>query len=82
MSCQKKTKKPQGKPWYKSKTVWVNVATVVAAMLTGIEQYLSVLAPVIDPMVMPWLLVGVGVVNIVLRAITTEGITGVTGTES
>lgn len=82
MTCQKQTKKPQGKPWYKSKTVWANVATVVAAMLTAVEQYLSVLSPVIDPVIFPWVLAGVGVVNIVLRAITTEGITGVTGTES
>lgn len=78
--CNQKTK-PQGKPWYKSKTVWVNVATVVAAMATGIETMLPTLAPVIDPVVMPWILVGVGVVNIALRAITEEGITGV-GTES
>jgi hypothetical protein len=72
--------KPKAKPWYKSKTVWANVATIVAAMLTGLEQLLPVLTPVISASVMPWVLVGVGVLNIGLRMVTTEGIEGVAGT--
>lgn len=76
---QLKKLKPS-KPWYKSKTVWANVATVVAGLLTAVEQFLPVLIPVISPVVMPWVLFGVGVLNIGLRLITTEGIDGATGT--
>ncbi len=70
------------KPWYKSKTIWANVVTVIAAMLTGLEQMLPTLAPVLAPAVLPWVLVGVGVLNIGLRMVTKEGITSVRGTAS
>lgn len=82
MSRKPRPEKKQAKPWYKSKTVWFNVATVVAAVLTGIESMLNVLAPVVSPVVMPWILFGVGLANLVLRTITTEGLTGVTRSES
>lgn len=71
---------PKAKPWYKSKTVWANVATCVAALLTGVEQFLPVLIPVVSPVIMPWVLFGVGVLNIGLRMVTKEGIAGVSGT--
>ena len=77
-----KTLKPPAKPWYKSKTMWANVATCVAAVLTGVEQFLPVLIPVISPVVMPWVLFGVGVLNIGLRMVTTEGIQGAARIES
>lgn len=57
------------KPWYKSKTIWVNVLTILAVLITSVtswpdmQQYGAQLATAL------------AVVNVMLRLITSEGIT-------
>lgn len=62
------------KHWYQSKTIWANVFTILTGVAAGISTLLPTLAPVIDPSTMPWVMFGVGVMNIGLRLITTEGL--------
>ena len=56
------------KPWYESKTIWVNVLTVVAVLITSMtswpdmQQYGAQLATAL------------AVVNVMLRLITSEAI--------
>ena len=56
------------KPWYESKTIWVNVLSVVIVLVTSImawpdmQQYGAQLTTML------------AVVNVVLRLITSEGI--------
>jgi len=66
----------ESKPWYKSKTVWFNVATVVAAGTGFIVGNPAAILPFIpEAWSAPAALAIVGLVNVVLRAITTTGIT-------
>ena len=57
------------KPWYESKTIWVNVLTLVAVIIASVsnwpelQQYGAQLATAL------------AVVNVCLRLITHEGIT-------
>ena len=55
------------KPWYKSKTNWLNIASVATTILGAIAQVLPSLQGLID--IKTYLLVSaiVGVANIVLR---------------
>ena len=57
------------KPWFKSKTFWVNLFTIVSTIGTVIvdEQLLSD-----NPKVMAWVTVGVAAANIGLRTVTSE----------
>ncbi len=56
------------KPWYESKTIWVNVLTVVIVIVTSMmswpdmQQYGAQLTTML------------AVVNVILRLITSEGI--------
>lgn len=56
------------KPWYESKTIWVNVLTVVIVLVTSMmswpdmQQYGAQLTTTL------------AVVNVILRLITSEGI--------
>jgi uncharacterized membrane protein len=56
------------KPWYESKTIWVNVLTVVIVLVTSMmswpdmQQYGAQLTTML------------AVVNVILRLITSEGI--------
>lgn len=61
---------PKGKPWYKSKTIWVNLTTVIA----GTISLLPGLAGVIPATTLSILLFSLGLLNVVLRVITDEGI--------
>lgn len=60
------------KPWYESKTIWVNVLTLVGVVITSVtawpelQQYGAQLATAL------------AVVNVLLRLITSEGITNAT----
>lgn len=58
------------KPWYKSKTIWVNVLTVLAGMGSVVQLW----TPILDPVIIGVGMSVVGLANIVLRTITTEGI--------
>lgn len=56
------------KHWYESKTIWINILTLLAMVLSAIagwEEFKDIA---------PNLLVGVNVLNIALRFITSEGI--------
>jgi len=59
------------KPWYKSKTVWFNILTIGGALLDATMGLIPTLSSVIAPHIFPWIMFGVGVVNMVLRTITT-----------
>ena len=59
------------KPWFTSKTVWFNILTIGGVALDALVGIMPLVQPVIPLTVYPWIMFGVGVVNIVLRAITT-----------
>ena len=56
------------KPWYESKTIWINVLTILAVLITSVtawpdmQRYGAQLATAL------------AVVNVMLRLITSEGI--------
>jgi hypothetical protein len=58
------------KPWYKSKTMWVNLAT----FFTGVAALLPEVREVVNPDTYTYLLVGIGLINVALRAVTDKGI--------
>ena len=60
------------KPWYRSKTIWLNVSAAVA----GAVQFLPGLKTELDPTVYAYAFFVLSVVNLVLRKVTTEGISG------
>jgi len=62
------------KKWYRSRTVWFNIATVIIAITTGMGELLPILGPVISQQIMTWVLFGVGTLNLILRKLTTSGI--------
>ena len=62
------------KPWYKSKTVWFNFLTIGGAALDGLVGLLPVVQPVIPLELYPWVMFGVGLVNVVLRAVSSSSI--------
>ena len=59
------------KPWHHSRMVWLNVA---ATVLGGLPALLPTLDEMVPKPVMAWAMVGIGVANLVLRALTTETI--------
>lgn len=63
------------KPWFKSKTIWINVSAAVA----GAVQFLPGLKTELDPTVYAYAFFVLSVVNLVLRKVTTEGITTKSG---
>ena len=50
------------KNWWKSKTFWLNVITMVLAVFTLLSEQ-----PFIPPNVLPFVLFAVGVLNLILR---------------
>lgn len=56
------------KRWYKSKTLWVNVLTLVAMVLATLTQWPELAD------VTPQLVYALAIVNVLLRFITTQGI--------
>ena len=55
------------KAWYESKTLWLNVITALIAVLTLLQDN-----PVIPPVAQPYILLVVGVLNVVLRVWFTD----------
>ena len=62
------------KPWWKSKTIWFNLAIVGGAVLSGAVGLLPLLEPLMAPAAYAVIFFVVGVVNVGLRAITEKGI--------
>jgi len=62
------------KPWYKSKTVWFNIVTILGATVDGLVGMLYMVEPFIAPGVYPFIMLTVGLINVVLRAITTQAL--------
>ena len=59
---------PNSKPWYKSKTVWVNVIVMIVGVLT-ILQTSQTLVP---STWLPYFALVVGILNVVLRVWFTD----------
>lgn len=59
------------KPWYTSKTLWVNL---VAAALMALEAGTSLLKPYMTDTFWVAMAVGLPIVNAVLRIITTQAL--------
>jgi len=62
------------KPWYKSKTMWFNIATVVAAGTAFVSSNPAAFLPFLPEQSAPVILAVVGVINVMLRAVTTTGV--------
>jgi len=60
------------KKWYESKTIWLNVASVVATLVSALSQVLPSLQGLLD--IQTYIIVNAGVafLNIVLRAYFTS----------
>lgn len=59
------------KPWYTSKTLWVNA---LVAALAALEAGTGVLQPFLPANFYAMVAVGLPVVNAVLRIVTTQGL--------
>jgi hypothetical protein len=59
------------KPWWKSKTLWVNITI---AVLVSLEATTGLLQPYLPEHWYVVVAVGLPIVNVVLRVITTEGL--------
>jgi hypothetical protein len=62
------------KPWYKSKTMWLNIVSAAIVFTDGLATLLSGLTPIIGPELMPWFVFAVSLANLFLRSITSMGI--------
>jgi len=60
----------QKKKWYKSRTVWLNIATVVA----GGGPLVANFSGLVNPLFYAVLLTVVGVANVGLRLLTEQGV--------
>ncbi len=60
------------KPWFHSKTIWLNAASVVATLVSALSQVLPSLQGLLD--IQTYIIVNAGVafLNIVLRAYFTS----------
>jgi hypothetical protein len=59
------------KPWYKSKTLWVNI---IVAVLATLEASTGLLQPYLPDHWYVAVAVGLPIINVVLRIITTQGL--------
>lgn len=60
------------KPWWKSKTLWFNITV---ASLMAVEMNIPAFKQFLDPELYAYLLGGVNVVNVALRAVTRGPVT-------
>lgn len=59
------------KKWYQSKTVWFNILTIAGAVAGGVGGVLPALGPVVSVETYQILLFSVGLINVLMRALTT-----------
>lgn len=69
---------PTCKPWWKSKTIWFNIATIGGAVAAGVVGLIPTLQPLLSPTAYSLTLFVVGIINVILRAITDQGLSHVT----
>ena len=62
----------EAKPWYKSKTLWFNFITIFGAAVDGLVGMLYLVEPFIAPGAYPFIMLFIGLVNVILRAITDQ----------
>jgi hypothetical protein len=62
------------KPWYTSKTVWFNLATVGGAVAAGAVGLLPTLQPLLPEHTYAYLTVAIGLINVLLRSVTKDAI--------
>ena len=62
------------KPWYKSKTIWFNILTIVGGAVAGAVGLIPTLQPLLTPQAYAITMFVVGMVNVLLRAVTDSGI--------
>jgi hypothetical protein len=62
------------KPFWESKTMWINILTVAAMILSFVvdTQMDGGLPLDLDPR---WVAMALGIINIILRAVTNQGVT-------
>ena len=66
----KKLKRTPSKAWYRSKTIWLNLA----AFVSGVTPLLMNFEGLVEPITYALLLTFLGILNVGLRIITEEGI--------
>lgn len=59
------------KPWYTSKTIWINV---IVAVLATLETFTGLLKPYLPEHWYVAVAVGLPILNVALRVITTQGV--------
>lgn len=62
------------KPWYKSKTVWFNLISTAVVFTDGLATLIVGLNDFIPAEAYPWVLFGIGMTNLLLRAITSTAL--------
>ena len=62
------------KAWYKSKTMWVNLLIVGGAVVNGVVGLVPTLQPLVEPNTYNLVLFVIGIVNVILRAVTTTAV--------
>lgn len=65
---------PVGKPWYKSKSIWLGILTVFAGVASAAADLLPLLQFAIPPLTYSLLLFFLGLLAIALRLITEQAI--------
>ena len=60
------------KPWYQSKTIWINV---FVAVLAAFEAVTGLLQPIVSANFYAVIAVGLPIINAALRIITTQALT-------
>ncbi len=68
------TRLDESKPWYKSKTVWFNIITILSPVVDALVGSMYLIEPLIAPGLYPFIMLGVGLVNIVLRRLTDNAV--------
>jgi hypothetical protein len=60
-----------GKPWWQSKTIWLNLALILGAFAEDFTGWLASIG-----ITEGWLIGALGIANLALRSITTQPLTG------
>lgn len=68
------------KPWYKSRTLWLNAAAAILAGIDAAQAFMTGNETMLNPRTAPWLLAGLAIANFALRLATTRPI-GSSGTD-